>query len=124
VDEGTGLRAQKRCESKPPFTAPQSCAHIASILKATCGSPQGIKPHPGLDEGSINEKGVVVETSTHSINARRGESGCGDRAVSPRYHGGRVFLQAHAEMNLCLTGGYTHSLTEEGADESVTTLIG
>jgi hypothetical protein len=37
--------------------------------------------------------------------------------VSPRYPHGHFFLQAHAELSLHLTGGYTLSLTEEGADE-------
>jgi hypothetical protein len=78
--------------------------------------PLGIKPHPD-PEGSVNEKGVVVETSTHSINRRHGGSGRGDRTVSPRYPYGQFFLQAHAELSLCLTGGYMHSLTEEGTDE-------
>jgi hypothetical protein len=56
------------------------------------GSPLGVKPHPDPDERSVNEKGVVVETSNHSINRRRGGSGRGDRTVSPRYHDGRFFL--------------------------------
>jgi hypothetical protein len=116
VAEDGELRAQKRCESKPPLTAPQSRAYITTNLRATCGSPLGVKPHPDPDERSINEKGVVVETSTHSINRRRGGSGRGDKIVSPRYHDGRFFLLAHAELSLWLTGGYTHSLTEEGAD--------
>jgi hypothetical protein len=88
VAEGGGLQAQKRCEYKPPLMAPQPYAHLASNLKAACGRPLGIKPHPGLDEGSVNEKGVVVETSTRSVNGKRGGFGRGDRAVSPRYHGG------------------------------------
>jgi hypothetical protein len=115
--EGGGLRNQKRCYSKLPLTTPQAHAHIASNTKAMCGIPLGIKPHLGPDEGLANEKGVVVETSTHSINRRHGVSGCGDRAINSRYHGGQVFLQVHAKTNLHLTGGYTHSLTEEGADE-------
>ena len=57
-------------------------------MKETCGIPLVIKPHPGPDEGSVNEKGVVVETTTHSINGRHGGSGHGDRAVSLRYHDG------------------------------------
>jgi hypothetical protein len=80
-------------------------------------SPLGIKPHPDPNERSVNEKGVVVETLTHSINRRHGGSGRGDRTVSPRYHDGHFFLQAHAELSLQLTGGYTHSLIEEGTDE-------
>jgi hypothetical protein len=116
--EGGGLRAKKWCESKPPLTALQSHSHLASNPKATRGNPLGIKPYPGPDEGSVNEKGVV-ETSTHSINIRHGGSSRGDRVVSPRYHSGRVFLQAHAKINLRLTGGYTHSMIEEGADERI-----
>jgi hypothetical protein len=88
VAEGGGLRAQKWCEYKPPLMAPQSRAHLASNLKASCGSPLGIKPHPGLNERSVNEKGVVVETSTHSINRRHGGCVRGDRAVRQMYHGG------------------------------------
>ena len=60
---------------------------------------------------------MVVETSNHSINRRHGGSGRGDRTVSPKYHDGRFFLQAHAELSLCLTGGYMHNLIEEGIDE-------
>jgi hypothetical protein len=45
------------------------------------GSPLGIKPHPSPNEGSVNEKGVVVETLTHSLNRRHGGSGHGDRAT-------------------------------------------
>jgi hypothetical protein len=100
VAEGGELRAQKWCESKPPLTAPQSRAYITSNPRAACGNPLGIKPHPDPDERSVNEKGVVVETSTHSINRRHGGSGRGDKTVSPRYHDGRFFLQAHAELSL------------------------
>jgi hypothetical protein len=64
----------------------------------------------------VNEKGVVVETSTHSINRRHGGSGHGDRTVSPRYPYGMVFLQAHADLSLRLIEGYTHSLTEGCTD--------
>jgi hypothetical protein len=83
------------------------------------GNPLGIKPHPDLDEGSVNEKGVVVETSTHSINRSHGGSGHGNRIVNLRYPYGRFFLHAHAGLSLRLTGGYTHNLKEEGADESL-----
>jgi hypothetical protein len=88
VAEGGELRAQKWCESKPSLIAPQSCAYIASNLREAHGSPLVIKPHPDPDERSVNEKGVMVETSTHSINRRCGGSSCGDRTVSPRYHDG------------------------------------
>jgi hypothetical protein len=101
--EGGGLRAQKRRESKLPFTALQSHAHIESNLKAARGSPLGIKPHPDFDEGPVNEKVVVVETLTHSINRRHGGSSRVDRTVSPRYPYGWFFLHSHYELSLCLT---------------------
>jgi hypothetical protein len=85
-------------------------------LRSGHGSPLGIKPHPDPNERSVNEKVVVVETSTHSINRRCGGSGRGDRIVSPRYHDGNFFLLSHAELILWLIGGYTHNLTEEGSD--------
>jgi hypothetical protein len=88
VAEDGELWAQKRCESKPPLTALQSRAYITTNLRAACGSPLGIKPHPDPDERSVNEKGVVVETLTHSINRRHGGSGYGDRIDSLRYHDG------------------------------------
>jgi hypothetical protein len=73
-----------------------------------------MKPHLDPDEGSFNEKGVVVETSTHSINRRYGGSGCGDRTVSSRYPYGQLFLHAHAELSLHMTRGYMHSLKDKG----------
>jgi hypothetical protein len=116
VAEGGELWAQKWCESKPPLMAPQSRAYIMTNPRAACGRPLGIKPHCN-PEVSVNEKGVVVETLTHSINRKHGGSGCGDKTVSPRYPYGRFFLQAHVDLSLRLTGGYTHSLTEECTDE-------
>jgi hypothetical protein len=88
VEVGGEFLTQKRCKSKPPLMAPQSRAYMTTNMRATCGSPLGVKPHPDPDEGSINEKGVVVETLTHSINKRHGGSGHGDKAVSLRYHDG------------------------------------
>jgi hypothetical protein len=88
VAEGGELWAQKRCKSKPPLTALQSRSHLASNLKVARGNSLRIKPHPDPDEGSVNEKVVVVETSTQSINRRRGGSGSGDRTISPWYHDG------------------------------------
>jgi len=90
---------------------------IKSYTRAACGSPLGIKPHPDPDEGPVNEKWVVVNTSTHSINRRHRGYVHVNRFVIPRYHSGWPFLQAHAKLSLCLTGGYTHNLTEEGIDE-------
>jgi hypothetical protein len=117
VAVGGELRAEKWCKSKPPLMALQSHADMTTNPRAARGSPLGIKPQPDLDERSVNEKGVEVETLTHSINRRHGGSGCGSRTVSLRSHDGRFFLQPHAELSLHLTGAYTHSLTEEGADE-------
>jgi hypothetical protein len=95
-----------------------TCLYNMTNPRATRGSPLGIKPHPDPEKKrrSVNEKGVVVETSTHSINRRHGGSGRGDRTVSPRYHDGRFFLQAHVDLSLRLTEGYTHSLTEGCTD--------
>jgi hypothetical protein len=50
-----------------------------------CGVPLGIEPHLDPDERSINEKGVVFETLTYSINRRHGGYGRGDNTFSPRY---------------------------------------
>jgi len=99
--------------------ASQSHAYIMKNPRVGCGIPLGVKPHPDLDpdERSVNEKGVVVETSTHSINRRCGGSGHGDRTVSSRYPYGQFFLHAHADLSLHLIGRYMHNLTKEGADE-------
>jgi hypothetical protein len=92
VAKGGGLWAQKWCESKPPLTAPQSCAYIESNPRAMHYIPLGVNPHPESDKRSVNEKGVVVETLTHCINRRHGGSGCGEKNFSLRYHDGRFFL--------------------------------
>jgi hypothetical protein len=53
----------------------------------------GIKSSSDPEKRSVNEnEGVVVETSTQSINRRHGSSGRGDRTVSPRYHDGWFLL--------------------------------
>jgi hypothetical protein len=92
VAEGGELRAQKWCGSKPPLMAPQSRAYITSNLRATRGLPLGVKPRSDPEEDSVNEKGLVAETSTQSINRRHGSYGRGDRTVSPRYHDGWFLL--------------------------------
>jgi hypothetical protein len=47
--------------------------------------PLGIKPHCDPEKKKeVNEKGVVVETSTHSINRRHGGYSHGDRTIIPR----------------------------------------
>jgi hypothetical protein len=58
VAEGGELRAQKRCESKPPLTAPQSRAYIMTNPRATRGHPLGVKPHPDPEERSIKKRGT------------------------------------------------------------------
>jgi hypothetical protein len=42
--EGGELRAQKRCGSKPPSTAPHSRSYKMAYLRAGRGHPLGIKP--------------------------------------------------------------------------------
>jgi hypothetical protein len=108
VAEGGEFQAQKWCGSKPLSTAPKSRAHSAPNPIAARGRPLVIKPRLDPEEKSINEQGPVVETSTHSINKRHGGSGRGDKTVSLRYHDGRFFLQAHADLSLCLTEGSTN----------------
>jgi hypothetical protein len=83
VAEGGELRAQKRCGSKPPLMAPQSRAYIMSNPRATRGHPLGVKPRSDPEEDSVNEKGLVVETSAQSINRRHGSYGRGDRSCQP-----------------------------------------
>jgi hypothetical protein len=85
VAEDNELRAQKRCEFKPLLTAPQSHAYKTSNPRAMHGHPPSIKPRCNPKKKKLMKKGVVVETLTHSINRRRGGSGHGDRAASPRY---------------------------------------
>jgi hypothetical protein len=92
VAEGGELRAQKRCGSKPPLMAPQSCAYIMTNPTATRGRPLGVKSCPDPEEDLVNGKGLVAETSAQSINRRRGSYGQGDRVVSPRGHDGRFLL--------------------------------
>jgi hypothetical protein len=116
--EGGEFRAQKRCGSKPLSTAPKSRAHSTSNPIAARGRPLVIKPRPDPEEKSVNEQGPVVETSAHSINRRHGGSGRGDKTVSPRYHDGRFFLQAHVDLILRLTEGYMHNLTKGCTDEN------
>jgi hypothetical protein len=72
---GGELRDKKWCGSKLPLTTPQSHAYMMTNLSAVHGIPLGIKPHPNPDERSVNEKGVVVGTSTHSIIRRHGGYG-------------------------------------------------
>jgi hypothetical protein len=117
VAEGGEFQDQKRCGYKPLSTNKKSCAHSMLNRIAACGHPLVIKTHPNPEEKSVNEQGLVIETSTHSINETHGGSGRGDKTVSPRYHDGRFFLQAHADLSLHLTEGYMHNLTEGCIDE-------
>jgi hypothetical protein len=68
MEEGGELRAQKWCGSKPPLMTPQSCAYIMSNPTTTCGLPLGVKSRSDPKEDLVNGKGLVVETSTQSIN--------------------------------------------------------
>jgi len=95
----------------------QSRAYITSNPTTACGHPLFVKLCLDPNDNSANERGLVVETSFHSINGRHGNSGRGDRFVSPRYQDGRFFLQGHADLIFRLTGGNTHSLTEGCTDE-------
>jgi hypothetical protein len=92
VVEGGKFQAQKRCGSKPLLTTLKSCAHSVSNPIVARGRPLVVKPHPDPKDKSVNEKGLVVETSTHPINKRHGGSGHGDKTFSPRYHDGQVSL--------------------------------
>jgi hypothetical protein len=75
VAEGGAFWAQKRCGSKPLSMAPKSHARLALNPTTTRGHPLVIKPRPNPKENSVNEQGLVVETSFHSINRRHGSSG-------------------------------------------------
>jgi hypothetical protein len=67
------------------------------------GCPLVVKVCLDLEVKTVNEQGLVVETSAHSINRRDGGFGHGDKTVSPRYHDGWFFLQAYYVMSLHLT---------------------
>jgi hypothetical protein len=88
VAEGGEFGAQKQCGSKPLLTTLKSRAH--SMLNPC--HPLVVKPHPDPKEKSVNEQGLVVKISTHSINENHGGFGRGDKTVSSRYHDGRFFL--------------------------------
>jgi hypothetical protein len=119
VAEGGEFQAQKWCGSKPPLTIPKSHAHSVSNLIEVRGHLLVVKPHPDLEEESVNEQGLVVKTSSHSINENHGGSGHGDRTISSRYHNGWFFLHAHAGLSLHLTEVYTHNLTEGCTEENL-----
>jgi hypothetical protein len=86
VGEGGEFQAEKWCGSKPFLTAPKSRSHSTSNPIAACGCPLVVNPRPDLEERLVDEQGLVVETSTRSINEKHGGSGHGDKTVSPRYH--------------------------------------
>jgi hypothetical protein len=92
VVEDGAFWAQKRCGSKPLSTAPKSRARIMSYPTTTRGRPLVIQSCSDPEEDSVNEQGLVVETSAQSINRKHGSYGRGDRTVSPRYHDGRFLL--------------------------------
>jgi hypothetical protein len=92
VAEGGELRAQKWCGFKPPLTSPQSCASITSNSTAARGHLLDIKSLSDPEEDSVNEKGLVSETSAQSINENLGSYGQGDIIVNLRYHDGKFLL--------------------------------
>jgi hypothetical protein len=61
-----------------------------SYQAAIGGRPLVVCSDP--EEDSVNEKGLVVETSAQSINRKLERYGRGDRIVIPRYHDGRFLL--------------------------------
>jgi hypothetical protein len=75
----------------------------------TCSNPE---------EDSVNEKGLVAETSAQSINRKLGSYGRGDKLSARGTTMDGFFLQAHTDLSLRLTGGNTHSLTEGCTDEN------
>jgi hypothetical protein len=56
VAEGGGLRAQKRCDSKPLLMAPQLRAHIASYPRVAHGHPLSIKSRCDPDKVVVNRR--------------------------------------------------------------------
>jgi hypothetical protein len=62
VVEGGELRAQKRCNSKPLLTAPQSRAHIAFYPRAACGRPLSFKSRCDPERRQLMKVELVVET--------------------------------------------------------------
>jgi hypothetical protein len=75
------------------FDGPKSHDYIASNPRAACGGTLSVEPCLDPDERSVNEKGVMVETSTHSINIRHGGSSRGDNTIIPRYPNGRFLCR-------------------------------
>jgi hypothetical protein len=92
VAEDGAFRAQKWCGSKQLSTAPKSHVRIMSYPTTTRGRPLVIPPCSDPEEDSVNEQGLIAETSTQSINRKHGSYGQGDRTVSPRYHDGQFLL--------------------------------
>jgi hypothetical protein len=90
--EDGAFRAQTQCGSKPLSMTPKSCACIMSYPTKTSGLPLVIPPRSDSEEDSINEQGMIVETSAKSINRKHGRYGQGDKIVSPRYHDGRFLI--------------------------------
>jgi hypothetical protein len=92
VAEDGAFRARKQCGSKPLSTTLKSRACIMLYPTTTRGRPLVIQPHSDPKEDSVNEQGLVAETSVQSINKKHGSYDRGDRIVSSRYHDGRFLL--------------------------------
>jgi hypothetical protein len=74
------------------MTTPQSHAYIVKNLRASHGHPLGIRSQSDPEEDPVNEKGLVVEALSQSINRRCEISGRGDRTINLRYHEGKFCL--------------------------------
>jgi hypothetical protein len=59
-----------------------------------------------------NKKGVVVETSTHSMNGRYGGSAMGTKLSAHGTPTTRFSCKTHADMSSCLTEECLHSLIQ------------
>jgi hypothetical protein len=69
------FQARKWCGPKPLHTAPISRAHIILYPIVTSGFPLVVQLCSNPKEDSVNEKGLVAETSAQSINRKHGNYG-------------------------------------------------
>jgi hypothetical protein len=82
------FHALKNHGHKPLPAAPKSHACMMSYPTTIGGRSIIIPPDSNPEKNSINEKGLLVETSTQCINKKHGSYDRGDRVVIPRYHDG------------------------------------
>jgi hypothetical protein len=66
----------------------------------------------------VNERGVVVETTSHPINGKYGRVGRGGRLSAQISLVDRFSCKSHTDLRLCLTKECIHSLIEEEEDEN------